>query len=251
MNTAASEAEKPRLPSQQGGSGCLHVAIVMGNERPGADQVDPAGFEAFGDEAQFLWNVVEAAVAAGVTHLTLLVASADRISHARIAQCADERSLLHLLSRCAAELGAAAIRLSVLGDRGAWPAGMAAAVEGIERGTRHNGRLHLTLALNYRGRAEIVDAVRRLALRVNDGALLPGEIDDGALAANLGTCLLPELDLMIRTNGEQRVGDLLLWQVAYAEMLFVAKPWQDLTIEDLAAALVEYKRRNRRFGATA
>lgn len=199
--------------------------------------------------AEALWKIVRSALAAGVTHLTLVGTAFDGLAGGGTETRFLLRVLRNEIDRHLSEIQSEGIRLAVLGDRRAWASGIVASIEQAEQRTRHNGRMQLTVALNYRGRSEITDATRRLAILVRQGALRPEEISEEIFAETLGTGFLPELDLMIRTSGEQRVSDLLLWQSAYAEMLFIEKRWQDFASEDLTAALVEFSRRERRFGA--
>jgi undecaprenyl diphosphate synthase len=117
----------------------------------------------------------------------------------------------------------------------------------VER-TANNDRLTLVVALNYGGRSEIAGAARRLAAKVAEGRLDVRDVDEAALGAELMTGDLPELDLMIRTSGEKRLSNFLLWQAAYAELIFVDTLWPDFDEADFRAALEEYAGRQRRFG---
>jgi len=228
----------------------LHVAVIMdgGGYRPA--QRGLARIAGYHHGAEAAWKTVNAALTADVTHLTLIGVASDSPNR----ETSGAKLFLHLLhsriDKHRYELQSEGIRLSVIGDRTAWAPHIAESIEQAEKATRNNTRMRLTFVLNHGARADIAGATRRLAFLVQDGMLQPDEIDQETFAANLGTGFLPDLDLLIRTSGEQRVGDFLLWQVAYAEMLFVEKSWQDFTGEDLTAALSEFKRRQRRFGAT-
>ena len=118
-----------------------------------------------------------------------------------------------------------------------------------KRLTSANARLNLTVALSYGARAEIAAAARRLAEAVRDGTLDPAQIDEEHVAGALATAGIPDPDLIIRTSGEQRLSNFLLWQAAYAELVFLDVLWPDFAPEHFAAALAEYARRERRFGA--
>jgi undecaprenyl diphosphate synthase len=122
-------------------------------------------------------------------------------------------------------------------------------LEDAEAYTRDNDRLTLQFCVNYGGRAEIVDAVRRLTRDVQDGALSPAKIDERTIEKYLDEPGLPDVDLFIRTSGEQRTSNFLLWQSAYAELMFVDTPWPDFDRRHLWAACTSYAQRNRRFGA--
>jgi undecaprenyl diphosphate synthase len=122
-------------------------------------------------------------------------------------------------------------------------------LEDAEEYTRGNDRLTLQFCVNYGGRAELVDAVRAIAREVKDGGLQPGKIDERTIAAHLDEPGLPDVDLFIRSSGEQRTSNFLLWQSAYAELLFVDTPWPDFDRTHLWSACASYAQRNRRFGA--
>ena len=227
----------------------LHVAIIMdGNGRWARARGLPRTMgHRQGVEAAR--KVIKAAAEAGVSHLTLFGFSSENWKRPR----AEVQYLMGLLRsylrRNVEELHEAGIRLSVIGERDALPADIVDLIADAERLTRDNAGLHLTIALNYGGRADIVAAARRLAARVEAGMLAAEEIDESAFGAHLSTAGLPDPDLMIRTSGEQRVSNFLLWQLAYAEMAFVEKYWPDFTGEDLTSVLAEFRRRDRRFGA--
>jgi undecaprenyl diphosphate synthase len=122
-------------------------------------------------------------------------------------------------------------------------------LEDAEQHTRDNDRLTLQFCVNYGGRAEIVDAIRAIAREAQDGRLNPAKIDERVVHAHLYEPDLPDVDLFIRTSGEQRTSNFLLWQAAYAELMFVDTPWPDFDRRHLWAACASYAQRNRRFGA--
>ena len=227
----------------------LHVAIIMdGNGRWARARGLPRTMgHRQGVEAAR--KVIKAAAEAGVTHLTLFGFSSENWKRPR----AEVQYLMGLLrsylQRNLEELHEADVRLSVIGERDALPADIVGLIAEAEGLTRANAGLNLTIALNYGGRADIVAAARRLAALVESGMLAPAEIDEAAFGGHLSTAGVPDPDLMIRTSGEQRISNFLLWQLAYAEMVFVDKYWPDFAGEDLVAALAEFRRRDRRFGA--
>ncbi|HEV8388426.1 MAG TPA: isoprenyl transferase [Dongiaceae bacterium] len=227
----------------------LHVAIIMdGNGRWARARGLPRTM-GHHHGAEAARRTVRAAADAGVTHLTLFGFSSENWKRPK----AEVQYLMGLLrsylQRNVDELHDAGIRLQVIGERAALPADIVALIAEAERLTRDNARLHLTIALNYGGRGDIVEAARRLAKRARAGMLDPDDIDEESFGAHLSTAALPDPDLMIRTSGEQRVSTFLLWQLAYAEMAFIEKYWPDFTGEDLMAAVAEFRRRDRRFGA--
>jgi len=227
----------------------LHVAIVMdGNGRWAAARGLPRTM-GHREGAEAARKVIKAAAEANVTHLTLFGFSSENWKRPRVEVQYLMGLLRSYLRRNVDELHEAGVRLAVIGERDGLPTDIVALIGDAERLTRDNGGLHLTIALNYGGRADILAAARPLAARVEAGMLAAGAIDEDAFGAHLSTAGLPDPDLMIRTSGEQRVSNFLLWQMAYAELMFVQKYWPDFTGEDLVAALAEFRRRDRRFGA--
>jgi undecaprenyl diphosphate synthase len=227
----------------------LHVAIIMdGNGRwaPPRGLPRTVGHRQGAEAAR---RTVKAAIDAGITQLTLFGFSSENWKRPKMEVQYLISLLRNYLHRNIDELHEAGVRLSVIGERAVLPADIVVLIGEAEALTRHNARLHLT-ALDYGGRADIIAATRRLAAQVRIGMLEPDEIDESSFAVNLTTSSLPDPDLMIRTSGEQRVSNFLLWQLAYAEMLFVEKYRPDFGAEDLTAALAEFRRRDRRFGAT-
>ena len=238
-----------KVAPEQSAPVSLHVAIIMdGNGRWARGRGLPRTMGHY-HGAEAARTVIKAAAEAGVTHLTLFGFSSENWKRPK----GEVQYLMGLLrsylQRDVEELHEAGIRLSVIGDRAALPPDIVTLIAEAEARTRSNCRLHLAIALNYGGRGDIVAAARRLAARVRAGLLEPEEIDEESFAAHLSTAALPDPDLMIRTSGELRVSNFLLWQLAYAEMAFVDKYWPDFTGEDLMAALAEFRGRDRRFGA--
>jgi undecaprenyl diphosphate synthase len=140
------------------------------------------------------------------------------------------------------------IRLCSIGDLSRLPSATRQAVAALKQETVGNTGMTLTLALDYGGREEILTAVRRLVSDVQTGQVQPSAIDEAALAERLDTAALPDPDLVIRTSGEQRVSNFLLWQLAYAELYFTPVRWPDFTREHFLAALSDYAGRERRYG---
>lgn len=142
------------------------------------------------------------------------------------------------------------IRLSTIGAHDRFPETTRQALAALTEETAANRSMTLTLALDYGGREELVEAVRRLAHDVRSKRLAPDKIDESAIETRLYTALIPDPDLVIRTSGEMRVSNFLLWQIAYAELAFTDVRWPEFTREHFAAALRDYSKRERRFGAT-
>ena len=226
-----------------------HVAIIMdGNGRWAAGRGLPrvAGHRA---GAQAVRRTIEAAIQARVGWLTLYAFSSENWSRPR-SEVLDLTGLLrHYVRQELAELKAQGVRLRVIGDRSRFDADIRADLDRAECETAGNSRLNLNVALSYGARAEIAAAARRAAEAVQAGTLDPAALDEAAFATYLATSGMPDPDLVIRTSGEHRLSNFLLWQSAYAELVFTDVLWPDFNALDLEAALAEFARRERRFGA--
>ncbi len=228
----------------QGGAGSVprHVAIIMdGNgrwaERRGLPRV--AGHRA---GAEAVRKTLRAAAEQGVEVLTLYAFSSENWRRPAD-EVADLKGLLgYYLERELDSLAKENVRLKLIGDYRAFGPDLVVRLDKAVERLSANSRLTLVVALNYGARAELVAAARGLAGRN------PAEIDEAAFAAELETAGLPELDLLIRTSGEVRLSNFLLWQAAYAELLFTPTLWPDFDEQCLADAVSEYAARQRRFG---
>jgi undecaprenyl diphosphate synthase len=225
-----------------------HVAIIMdGNGRwareRGLDR--SAGHQA---GARSVREAVEASLHAGVEVLTLFAFSQENWQRPP----AEIDALMTLLEKYIAseaeELRREGVAVRMLGDLERLAPSSRAAVDRIEAATRGGTRLALNVCISYGSRAEIVRAARRLAERVANGELMASAIDEAAFAAELYTAEWPDPDLLVRTSGEMRISNFLLWQVAYAELHVTPVLWPDFTREDFYAAVLDFQRRDRRFG---
>jgi undecaprenyl diphosphate synthase len=198
--------------------------------------------------AEAVRKVLKSAVKEGVEVLTIYAFSSENWRRSE-EEVSDLKGLLgYYLERELEEISRQGVRLKLIGDPDAFgPQLMERLQRAVER-TANNDRLTLVVALNYGGRSEIAGAARRLAAKVAEGRLDVRDVDEAALGAELMTGDLPELDLMIRTSGEKRLSNFLLWQAAYAELIFVDTRWPDFDEADFRAALEEYAGRQRRFG---
>jgi undecaprenyl diphosphate synthase len=193
-------------------------------------------------------KVLRAAGEAGVECLTLYAFSSENWRRPKD-EINDLMGLLRFyISRELDSLHREGIRLKILGDHKAFQADVAKMVDQAVARTAGNGRMTLAIALNYGARAELVEAARRIAERAASGEIRPGGVDEAMVEAALDTADLPPLDLLIRTSGEQRLSNFLLWQAAYAELLFVDTLWPDFDGDSLRSALAVYSARERRFG---
>jgi undecaprenyl diphosphate synthase len=226
-----------------------HVAIIMdGNGRWATRRGLPrvAGHRA-GVEA--VRRTIRAAMEAGVGCLTLYAFSSENWRRPA-GEVSDLTGLLrHFLRNEVGELDKAGVRLRVIGDRARFDRDIQAELEAAERRTAGNAKLTLVVALSYGGRAEIVAAARAMAEAALAGRLDPASLGEEGFAGLLSTAGIPDPDLVIRTSGEQRLSNFLLWQSAYAELVFLDVLWPDFTAEHFEEALAEFHRRERRFGA--
>jgi len=226
-----------------------HVAIVMdGNGRWAQKRGSPRtdGHRA-GEDA--VARVVTAALDLGVSHLTLYAFSTENWKRPK----AEVRFLLNetvrFVERRRDEFHSQGVRMRWIGRRD-WrvPKRILTLIDETTAMTSRNKKMTLTIAFNYGGRAEIVDAVRALARDAKHGKLDPDRIDDRAVVRALYDQELPDVDLFIRTGGEQRMSNYLLWQASYAELVFLDVLWPDFEAADLKEAVAEFGRRQRRFG---
>jgi undecaprenyl diphosphate synthase len=226
-----------------------HVAIIMdGNGRWAKSRGLPryAGHRRGADAVR---RTVEAALDLGVPYLTLYGFSSENWKRP-VEEIYDLMGLLrHYLRAEIAELHRYGVRLRIIGERGRLNRDIITLIEKGEDLTRDNDRLNLTIALSYGGRAELTEAARRLARLVQEGRLKPERIDERVVASQLLTADLPDPDLVIRTSGEQRISNFLLWQSAYAELVFTETYWPDFDKSDLERAISDFCGRERRYGA--
>jgi undecaprenyl diphosphate synthase len=226
-----------------------HVAVIMdGNGRWARARGLPriAGHRA---GAQAVRRTIEAAVREGVAWLTLYAFSSENWRRPE-AEVSDLTGLLrHYLRSEIRELAAEGVRLRVIGERDRFDLEMRRELAEAERRTAGNAKLNLTIALSYGARAEIAAAARACAAAALAGRLDPAALDEETFGGFLSTSDIPDPDLMIRTSGEQRLSNFLLWQSAYSELVFLDVLWPDFAAEHFARALQEFARRNRRFGA--
>ncbi|HVM00420.1 MAG TPA: polyprenyl diphosphate synthase [Egibacteraceae bacterium] len=226
-----------------------HVGIIMdGNGRWAGQRGLPrnAGHEA-GEAA--LFDTVEGALEIGLDYLTVYAFSTENWKRPP----SEVRWLMNfnrdLLLRRADELDERGVRVRFLGRSGRpVPRRLVEMIEQTEARTAHHTRMTFQVAFNYGGRAELVDAARQVAADAAAGRLRPAKVTAKSLQARLYLPDAPDVDLLIRTSGEQRLSNFLLWQAAYAELVFTDVLWPDFTRRDLFAAIAEYQRRSRRFG---
>ena len=227
----------------------VHVAIIMdGNGRWARARSLPrvAGHKA---GAEAVRRAVRGAAELGIGFLTLYGFSSENWKRPA-GEVHDLMGLLRWYLRAElAELHSNGVRLRIIGNRKRLPSDIVSLIDHAEEQTRRNAGLTLTIALSYGGREEIVAAAQALAARVTAGEIAVDAIDEAEFASELSTHDIPDPDLIIRTSGEQRLSNFLLWQSAYSELLFLDRLWPDFSKADLESAIEEFHRRDRRYGA--
>ncbi|QCO16100.1 isoprenyl transferase [Azospirillum brasilense] len=227
-----------------------HVAVIMdGNGRWAKSRGLPrtAGHKKGVDAVR---RTVEAAGELGIGYLTIFSFSSENWRRPE-EEVSDLMQLLRFYLRSEiADLHRNGVRLRVIGDRARLSKDIVGLIDNAENLTRDNRKLTLVVALSYGSRQEITLAARRLAEEVKAGTLDPADITEDRLSERLFTADIPDPDLIVRTSGEKRISNFLLWQAAYAELVFVDTLWPDFSKRDLEAAIEEFHRRERRFGAT-
>ena len=239
---------KPRAAGPDG-SAPQHIAVIMdGNGRWAQQRGLPraAGHRA---GAGAVRRTIEAAVSAGVGWLTLYAFSSENWRRPADEVLELTGLLRHYMRQELAELTQKGVRLRVIGDRARFDADTRAELDRAERATTGNTRLNLNIALSYGARDEIVAAARAMAAAAVRGELDPSRLDEAGFERFLSTAGMPDPDMVIRTSGEHRLSNFLLWQSAYAELVFLDVLWPDFSGTDFDQALAEFARRERRFGA--
>ncbi|HEX6956855.1 MAG TPA: isoprenyl transferase [Ferrovibrio sp.] len=227
-----------------------HVAIIMdGNGRWAKARGLPRNL-GHRQGVDAVREVVRACKRLGIEYLTLYAFSSENWKRPQ-SEVAGLMDLLRLyIRRELDELARNGVSIRVIGNRSRLAPDIVALIAEAEAKTRDNRTLTLVIALSYGGQDEIVDACRRIAERVAAGALRPEDVDTNVVASHLQTVGIPDPDLVIRTSGEQRLSNFLLWQSAYSELIFVDKLWPDFSAQDLADAVGEFQRRDRRYGGS-
>ena len=225
-----------------------HVAIIMdGNGRWASARGLPrsAGHKVGVDAVR---RAVRAASDFGIEFLTIYSFSTENWTRPKTEVMFLLELLRRFISQDVAELHASGVKIQIIGDRANLDAKLVRMIEDAERLTAENTKLKLTVAFNYGSRQELVRAAQKIAAQVQSGSLNSESITADTLSQALDTAGMPDPDLMIRTGGEERISNFLLWQCAYAEFVFVPEFWPEFNAEIFARAVAEYNARERRFG---
>ncbi len=225
-----------------------HIAIIMdGNGRWARERGLPR-IEGHRAGAESVRKIVRAAGEAGVEFLTLYAFSIENWRRPRVETAALMRLLTHYLRREVAELNRNNVRLQAIGRLQDLPKSAQAGLAAARRATARNTGLQLILALSYGGRTELVDAMQAMAREVQAGRLKPAQINEPVISAHLYTAGYPDPDLLIRTSGEMRLSNFLLWQTSYTEIWITPTLWPDFRKPEFLKAIQDYSNRQRRFG---
>jgi len=242
MSSYKDQIIKEKLPE--------HVAIIMDGNGRWAKQHGSMRLFGHQNGVKAVRQVVEAAGELGIKYLTLYTFSTENWNRPKL----EIEGLMKLLSATLAEeakkLHANNVRLKIIGD-GALPDAIKQKFDECEKLTENNTGLTLVLALSYSSRVEITDAIKKIAAKVKAGEIDADTIDAETVSSHLWTNFMPDPELLIRTSGEYRISNYLLWQIAYSELYFTDTLWPDFGKEELYKAIVDYQGRERRFGKTS
>ena len=242
-------AHSPQLSAQAKAALPAHVAIIMDGNGRWAKQRRLPRIEGHRHGVEAVRSVVRAAGEVGIKYLTLYAFSVENWTRPKEEVDTLMKYLARFLKSEVAELDKNNVRLEVIGQIYRLPEFVQEQLKKTQAVLARNNGLTVVMALSYGGRQEIVDAVRSIAAKAKQGKIEPAEIDETVFSEHLYTRHLPDPDLLIRTSGELRVSNFLLWQISYAELVVTPTLWPDFRRQHLFEALEEYTRRHRRFGA--
>lgn len=228
-----------------------HVAIIMDGNGRWAKARGLPRIMGHKKGAEALRNIVEACKSSGIKYLTVYAFSSENWKRPLL-EISDLMELLStFLDREVSTLHKNNIRLRVIGDLSKLSADIRARIDAAEKLTQNNQSFNFNVALSYGARQEIIQAMQQVAKLVKSGNKLPDNIDETTVSSLLYTHDMPDPDLLIRTAGEQRLSNFLLWQSAYAELYFTSVLWPDFTPQHLQEAIMEYSNRERKYGTTS
>lgn len=241
--TTRPESEDPSV-----GASPRHVAVIMDGNGRWATQRSLPRTEGHRHGVDAVRRLVRAAIESGTEFLTVFSFSSENWRRPK----AEISYLFSLLRRFirqdVAELHSAGVRIRVIGERDGLDTDIVEMIEECEKITALNSRLNLVVAFNYGGRTEIARTARAIAEKVALGEMTPDQVDEACFAAHMYVPDVPEPDMLIRTSGEKRISNYLLWQMAYTELVFVDEHWPDFDAKIYKQALAEYSLRQRRYG---
>ena len=237
------QIDKNKLPK--------HIAVIMDGNGRWAKEKGKLRIFGHHNGVTAVRDTVEGAVQAGIQYITMYAFSTENWNRPKLEVMALMELLVATINRETKTLMENGVRLNAIGNLSLLPSKChRELMEAIEK-TSANTNCTLTLALSYSSRWEIVEATRKIAEQVKQGLLDPKDINEEVFSNSLATSNIPDPELMIRTSGEFRISNYLLWQIAYAELYFTKKLWPDFRREDLFEAILDYQKRERRFGMTS
>jgi len=235
--------DKDRIPG--------HIAVIMDGNGRWAKDKGMARIFGHKNALTAVRDTIEACAEEGVKYLTLYAFSSENWNRPKLEVAALMELLVSSIRKELKSLNENNIRLQAIGDLSALPKkGQKELASAIES-TKNNTRMTLVLALSYGSRAEILNAAKKFATDVKNGEINIDQLGESQFEGYLATHSIPDPDLLIRTSGENRISNFLLWQIAYSELLFVDKFWPDFRKKDLQEAIIEFQKRERRFGKTS
>ena len=228
-----------------------HLAIIMDGNGRWAENKGRNRIHGHSHGVKAVQEVVEEAVQLKIEYLTLYAFSTENWSRPQEEIGILMKLLVNTLRNEFEKLLENRIKLNVIGSIHQLPEMVQNELEYVVQQTQNNSEMTLTLALSYGGREELTNVIKKLANKVKDNIISPEKIDQSIINEHLYTQDLPDVDLLIRTSGEKRISNFLLWQIAYAELYFSKVLWPDFTKKHLHKALISYQKRERRFGKTS
>ncbi|WP_223034747.1 isoprenyl transferase [Hanstruepera marina] len=228
-----------------------HIAIIMDGNGRWAKQKGLLRTVGHENGTKSVRQTVESSAELGIKNLTLYAFSTENWNRPKLEVQTLMKLLVSSLKKEIKTLQKNDIKLNAIGCLNELPQkAQKELLEVIEK-TKNNNRMCLTLALSYGSREELINTVKKISIKVKNNIISPENIDESVINEHLYTQNLPDVDLLIRTSGEQRISNFLLWQIAYAELYFTKVLWPDFTKEHLYEAIIEYQKRERRFGKTS
>lgn len=228
-----------------------HVAIIMDGNGRWARQQSLSRLEGHKRGSEVAREIVTTACRVGISYLTLYAFSSENWRRDPNEVSGLMTLLKHYIESEAEEFHKEGVKLKVIGERDLLPNTILNLIEEVEELTKKNKTITLQMAISYGSRAEILHAVQKIGQKIRDRRLDSDKITEQIFEDHLYTSGIPDPDLLIRTSGEQRISNYLLWQLAYTELIFVDKFWPDFTSEDFMETLMTYQNRERRFGTAA
>ncbi len=225
-----------------------HVAIIMDGNRRWAKKRRLGALSGHDKGAEILKDITESCADAHITWLTVFAFSSENWTRPEHEVAGLMRLIAKFIDTQAQELLDANVRLRVIGRRDRFADDLCAAIQGLEQRSSKNTGLNLTVALDYGGRQDIANAALAIAKEIEAGMLTADDVNDDLLKSRMSTKILPPVDLLIRTGGEKRLSNFLLWDLSYAELFFSDELWPDFTRSDLFDAIKSFQGRQRRFG---